>query len=122
MEIEWSDDQCLQLIGAYERQPILWKPSYPNHFSKNKKKDAWQAISREIGIDEDNIRQKMMSLLGSFRQQKSKGKRSIGTGKARHEVYRSKWFAFKRMHFLMDKNQPRRTVNTHNVSKMGVFK
>ena len=81
MELEWSEDQCLELIGAYEGQPILWKPSYPNHFSENKKKDAWQAISKEIGIEEDNVRQKMTSLLSSFCQQKAKGKRSIGTRK-----------------------------------------
>ena len=81
MELEWSEEQCLQLIGAYERQPILWQPTHQNYFSKNKKTDAWQTISKEIGIDEDNIRQKMTSLLGSFRQQKAKGKRSVGTGK-----------------------------------------
>ena len=81
MDLEWSEDQCLELIGAYEKQPVLWKPSYSNHFSENRKKDAWQTISNEIGIGEDNVRQKMTSLLGFFRQQKAKGKRSIGTGK-----------------------------------------
>ena len=81
MELEWSEEQCLELIGAYERQPVLWKPSHPTYFSRSKKKDAWQTISNEIGIEEENVRQKMTSLLGSFRQQKAKGQRSVGTGK-----------------------------------------
>ena len=58
---------------------------------KQKKNDAWGKISKEIVVVEAIVRQKMTSLLGSFRQQRAKGKRSIGTGKARKEVYKSKW-------------------------------
>ncbi|KAJ8932857.1 hypothetical protein NQ318_017802 [Aromia moschata] len=64
---------------------------------KIKKIDAWDEIAEKRN-DVNNVNLKMTSLLGSFRAQKSKGKKSIGTGKAwRQEIYVSNWFAFKRI-------------------------
>ncbi|GBO23468.1 hypothetical protein AVEN_36893-1 [Araneus ventricosus] len=48
---------------------------------KIKKNEAWASISSALGREEKGVRQKMTSLLGSFRSQRSKGKKSIGTGK-----------------------------------------
>ncbi|CAH0560548.1 unnamed protein product [Brassicogethes aeneus] len=47
-----------------------------------------------------------------FRREKAKAKKSIGTGKGREEIYVSKWFAFTRMAFLLDKDKPRTTINS----------
>ncbi|XP_076673266.1 uncharacterized protein LOC143371681 [Andrena cerasifolii] len=111
---EWSNEECLQLISLYEKHPVLWDPKNSFYFSKRKKLDAWDSIANELGMDVQIVRQKMSSLLGSFRQQKSKGNRAMGTGKGAKQVYCSKWFAFERMQFLLDKNQPRRSISTKN--------
>ncbi|KAF5276793.1 hypothetical protein FQR65_LT16172 [Abscondita terminalis] len=110
--MEWS----LVLIDYYEKYPVLWNPRHQFYYSKNKKNDAWDELAKELSCDTQTIKNKMNSLLGSFRAQKSKGKKTVGTGKGRKEVYISKWFAFKRMHFLLDRDDPRDTVDTEDVS------
>nr|XP_023022455.1 uncharacterized protein LOC111510749 [Leptinotarsa decemlineata] len=54
----------------------------------------------------------MESLLSSFRREKAKGIESIGTGREREEIYISKWYAFQRMGFLLDKDKPRETIDS----------
>lgn len=107
---DWSVDMSLLLIDHYEQHPVLWDPKHPYYYSKNKKIDAWEAIAQSLNLDVKIVRQKMVSLLGSFRAQKSKGKKSIGTGANKKDVYISKWFAFERMHFLLDRDEPRSSI------------
>ncbi|GFT09538.1 MADF domain-containing protein [Nephila pilipes] len=111
MEMDWSNDHCIELIDAYKKRDVLWNPKHPFYNSKNKKNDAWNEIAEQMQLDEKTVRQKMNSLLGSFRAQRSKGKRLIGTGKGATEVYNSKWFAFEHMKFLLDKDEPRSTFD-----------
>ncbi|KAF5273361.1 hypothetical protein FQR65_LT17165 [Abscondita terminalis] len=54
----------------------------------------------------------MTSVLAALRRERSKIKKSMGTGKGADEVYRSGWFAFESLQFIWDKNQPRETANT----------
>ncbi|GLV38630.1 hypothetical protein CBL_05629 [Carabus blaptoides fortunei] len=61
-------------------------------------------------MDVFELKQKMNSLKGSFRRERAKGKRRIGKG--RHEIYISKWFAFDHMAYLLDKDEPRTTMET----------
>nr|CAH7747610.1 unnamed protein product [Callosobruchus chinensis] len=59
----------------------------------------------------------MQSLLASFRREKQKLKTTSGMGS--EEIYDTKWFAFKSLLFLKDKNQPVKTQDTErNVSKI----
>lgn len=37
-----------------------------------------------------------------------------------HKLYISKWFAFKRLAFLMDKEDPRHSVNSIEVGKLKI--
>ncbi|GBN18782.1 hypothetical protein AVEN_39709-1 [Araneus ventricosus] len=83
---------------------------------KIKKNEAWANISSALGREEKGVRQKMTSLLGSFRSQRSKGKKSIGTGKGAAEMYVSKCFAFDRMRFLLDKDEPNNTIDSESLS------
>ncbi|GFR00479.1 MADF domain-containing protein [Trichonephila clavata] len=111
MEMDWSNDHCIELIGEYKKRDVLWNPKNPFYNSKNKKNEAWSEIAEQMKVDEKSIRQKMNSLLGSFRAQRSKGKRLIGTDKGVTEVYNSKWFAFEHMKFLLDKDEPKSTLD-----------
>jgi len=49
-------------------------------FLKNKKIDAWAQIGRNLNIDSEEAKKKMISLSGSFRREKAKTKNSFGTG------------------------------------------
>ncbi|XP_053970934.1 uncharacterized protein LOC128872351 isoform X1 [Hylaeus volcanicus] len=115
--MEWSNEMALQLIDAYKKYPLLWNTKDPYHFSRSKKMDAWESIGASFGMPAVHVKQKISSLLGSFRREKAKGASSIRTGKARKAVYNSKWFAFERMSFLLDKDKPRTTVDTNKVKE-----
>lgn len=40
----------------------------------------------------------------------------MGIFAGRQDIYVSKWFAFERFHFLLDKDEPKDTLNTETVS------
>lgn len=81
--MEWTKEQCLLLIAEYEKHPVLCDAKHAFHFSKLKKIDAWEAISKEMEVSTEDCRQKMLSLLGSFKSQRAKSKKSVGTGKGK---------------------------------------
>lgn len=84
--MEWNNEKCLQLIDEYEKHPILWEAKHPQHFSRNMKSDAWQSIANNLKIQEHEAKQKINSLLGSFRREKSKGVKTVGTGKGMYSL------------------------------------
>lgn len=47
------------------------------------KSDAWADILSEMGVPENECRDKIVSLLSSYRREKSKSKKSTGTGKGK---------------------------------------
>ncbi|XP_066263077.1 transcription factor Adf-1-like [Euwallacea similis] len=109
--MEWTREKCLQLIDEYEKHPVLWNPTHGSYYNKIQKNDNWTVIAEVIGCTHEEVKKKMESILSSFRREKAKGKKSVGTGKGRQEVYVSKWFAFPRMAFLLDKYGPVKAIN-----------
>jgi hypothetical protein len=59
----------------------LWDPKDKNYHIKNIKNDAWREIAGDIGCDVAVVKSKITSLLSSFRREKAKMKKSMGTGK-----------------------------------------
>lgn len=115
--MEWSNDSVLQLINAYRIRPVLWNSLDSYYKNKNKKEDAWRELADMLNTDIAEIKKKMQSLLASFRRERQKLKTISGMGA--EEVYDTKWFAFKSLLFLKDKNQPVETQDTEgNVSKI----
>ncbi|XP_063917034.1 uncharacterized protein LOC135132768 [Zophobas morio] len=112
---EWDRDKCLELIDQYEKYPVLWNPKHGLYYNKTKKNDAWTSIDEIMGCFEGEAKRKMDSILSSFRREKGKGKKSVGAGKGRHKVYVSKWFAFSRLAFLLDRDEPRMTGDSIEV-------
>ncbi|XP_022169761.1 uncharacterized protein LOC111033371, partial [Myzus persicae] len=95
-------------------KPVLWDQKNPNYYNKYTKNDAWEELATEMGISLDDCKLIVNSLQSSLRREKSKIKRSHGTGTGRDEVYEGTWFAFKSLSFLMDKNIPRSALSTVN--------
>ncbi|XP_019766154.2 uncharacterized protein LOC109541683 isoform X1 [Dendroctonus ponderosae] len=106
--MEWSNDKSFQLIDEYKKWPIVWDVKHPSHYSKKQKTIAWYAISDKLGVSVAEAKQKMNSLLGSLRREKSKILRAAGPGQA--PIYNSRWFAFKRMQFLLYKEETEETT------------
>nr|XP_049693456.1 uncharacterized protein LOC126053993 [Helicoverpa armigera] len=58
------------------------------------------------------VKNKMVSLCGSYRREKSREKKSRITGSGAADVYNSKWFGYPYFHFLKDKNESGDTRET----------
>ncbi|CAH2011191.1 unnamed protein product [Acanthoscelides obtectus] len=77
--------------------------------------DAWNDISKIMKGDTGEVKKKMESLLTSFRRERQKQDRSFKTGSGTDTIFKSSWFAFKEMLFLMDKFIPKDTKNTEEM-------
>ena len=81
--MEWSEENLIKLIDAYRNKSLLWDPQHKNHFKKPLKADAWREIGAEMDMSADQCKKKVISLLSSYRREKSKIKSSQGTGKGK---------------------------------------
>ncbi|XP_060845202.1 uncharacterized protein LOC132924773 [Rhopalosiphum padi] len=117
--MEWCNDECIRLNHEYQQEEVLWNPKHAFYFSKIKKQDAGEKISKQLNKNPEEIKKKTLSLLGSFRREKAKGKKTMRTGTGRKDVYTSKWFAFEAFQFLLDRDDPRPTLNTDNLFCQG---
>lgn len=79
--LDWSNAQCLALIEEYKNQPILWDTSHPAHYNIPQKRLAWQEICGNLQAELGQTKQKITSLLGSFRRERSRERKGALTGK-----------------------------------------
>ncbi|XP_074030549.1 uncharacterized protein [Leptinotarsa decemlineata] len=110
--MEWTNSACLKLINLYREREVLWNPVHNDYKNKIKKLDAWNDISKIMKGDTGEVKKKMESLLTSFRRERQKQDNSFKTGSGTDTIFKSSWFAFKDMLFLMDKFIPKETKNT----------
>ena len=61
-ERDWSSEETAQLIDLWCSRPVLYNILLPEHMDKNKKSQAIKEISEEMGIEQDLIVKKMISL------------------------------------------------------------
>uniref|UniRef100_A0AAR5PH17 MADF domain-containing protein n=1 Tax=Dendroctonus ponderosae TaxID=77166 RepID=A0AAR5PH17_DENPD len=110
--MEWSEESILNLIATYKSYKILWDPKDQDYFKKERKMDAWNKVCSAVGKSVEACKRKMTSLLASYRKEKNRIKSSMRTAKGAHEVYRSRWFAYKAFRFLEDRHKPRQRLKT----------
>lgn len=84
--MDFSRETSLELIVEYKKRPILWKVTHEFYYNKIKKEDAWQEIAQLFKRDVSEIQKKIDSLKGSFRREKAKVKKAVGTGKGKFEI------------------------------------
>lgn len=86
MSLEWSIESCLQLIDEYKKRPVLWNSKNEHYYSKHSKDAAWEEIAEKFNVDPQQAKQKMGSLLGSFRREKSRGKTRVVNNGSEYEI------------------------------------
>lgn len=77
--MEWSNEASLALIDEYKKHPVLWDVRHQSYSSKSLKQEAWETIAASMQLDVQEVKQKMNSLLGSFRREKSKMRKNRET-------------------------------------------
>ncbi|XP_063384890.1 uncharacterized protein LOC134671000 [Cydia fagiglandana] len=109
--MQWNQENVLKFIELYRNKELLWDPKHKLYFNKILKNDAWTEISEQMncGASVQELKKKMESLLGQLRREKGKTKKSAA------EVYKSSWYAYEHMTFLLDRNKPRTHMNTENL-------
>jgi predicted transcriptional regulator len=110
--MEWSNEKVLELIDAYRDFPVLWDCSLPDYKNRNKRSDALIQIALLLGTEKVEVERKIKNLLSHFSREVKREKQSVKSGGGRDSVYKSKWFAYENMMFLMDRNKPRNTSDT----------
>nr|CAI5865408.1 unnamed protein product [Callosobruchus analis] len=110
--MDWDNEKSLELIELYKMKPEIWQATNKFYYNKLKKQDAWSEIAKNMGTTVDIVKNKLNSLLSSFRREKAKHESSMKTGSGRDEVYQSKWFGYDAFQFLMEKSKCRKTLNT----------
>lgn len=110
--MEWSEDKTLNLIEMYRERPFLWNSRLTDYKNRNKRHDALLEISVSFGTEKDEIEKKIRYLLSHFAREIKKEKESAKSGSSTSEIYQSKWFAYKSLLFLKDKNKPTPTLDT----------
>ncbi|PNF15856.1 hypothetical protein B7P43_G09053 [Cryptotermes secundus] len=89
-----ENEKCLALIQLYNSKGMLWNSKFL------------------ITITKVCAKNKITTLLASYRREKSRIKKSHITGSAAGTVYVSKWFALSEFDFMAGKDTPNDTVDT----------
>uniref|UniRef100_A0A6P7HC60 Uncharacterized protein LOC114348966 n=1 Tax=Diabrotica virgifera virgifera TaxID=50390 RepID=A0A6P7HC60_DIAVI len=104
--MEWNEENTQNLLEMYHERPVLWNSRLADYKDRNKRRDALLEISVSFGVEKEEIEKKIRYLLSHFAREVKKEKDSEKSGNGTVETYKSKWFAYKLMEFLKDKNKP----------------
>uniref|UniRef100_A0A182WHM6 MADF domain-containing protein n=1 Tax=Anopheles minimus TaxID=112268 RepID=A0A182WHM6_9DIPT len=79
-----TSEDTLELISKIERRPLLWNKKDPQYKDVVKQDNAWQALSRELGISVVWIKAKWQNLRSTYRKNRIKVHSSIQTGAVKY--------------------------------------
>ncbi|XP_047508793.1 uncharacterized protein LOC125052182 [Pieris napi] len=115
-EFNWDDSAVLLLIEKYQENELLWNPRHMDFKNRNKRNDTIRDIASVFYIASSEIERKLKNLSSHYFREKRKYEESKRSGSGRDDVQLPKWFAYKALSFLNDKNAPVPTVNSHTPS------
>lgn len=114
MEAAWSEEKVCWLIELYRSSPVLWDPTNVNYRNKMKRQDAYKDISDIINMEREEVERKIKNIVGQFSRELKRLREKNSGGGAENEK-QSKWFAFKLLSFLKDRNKSRERLDTEKV-------
>lgn len=95
--MEWTNDDALELIEQYRCHTELWNRADPKYKDKLCRFRAWSEIAERFGCSKAEVERKMNVLLTQYRREKHKMFVKIYQG---IQPNPSKWYAFKRFDFM----------------------
>ncbi|XP_041981318.1 uncharacterized protein LOC121734767 [Aricia agestis] len=109
--MEWEEEKVMKLIELYHSKPLLWDPKHRDYKLRPKRYDALDDIANELSTSVNEVERKIKNLTSHYYREKKKSDSSNKSGAGTDEIYQSKWFAYKSLHFLRNKNMPTRRRN-----------
>lgn len=113
--MEWEDEKVIKLIELYRSKQLLWDPKHSEHKLRPKRFDAFNDIATELSTSVTEVERKIKNLTSHYYREKKKCDSSNKSGAGTEEIYESKWFAYKPLHFLRNKNVPTGTIDTVSI-------
>ncbi|KAK4884071.1 hypothetical protein RN001_000342 [Aquatica leii] len=112
--MEWNDINVLRLIELYRERKILWNCKLKEYKNKNKRHDGLLEIAVSFGVSKEEVDKIIRYLLSHFAREVKKENDTNKNGNRSDERYKSKWFAFKNLLFLRDRNKPKGSTDTED--------
>lgn len=75
-----DQEKCLELIELYKNVKYLWDSKEKDYHNVNKREDTWKKFGIILNVPVHELKAKMKSLLGTYRREKSRVKKSHITG------------------------------------------
>ncbi|KAF9408385.1 hypothetical protein HW555_011922 [Spodoptera exigua] len=102
-----------KLKEKYQENEPLWNPRHMDFKNRNKRNDAIRDIASVFNIASSEIERKLKNLSSHYFREKRKYEESKRSGSGREDFQLPKWFAYKALSFVSDKNAPVPTLNSH---------
>ncbi|KAG8300665.1 hypothetical protein J6590_071225 [Homalodisca vitripennis] len=105
----WNQDNIVMLIQLHESNKLLWNISDKEYKNKFKRKDAYAAIATELGVNAEEVKKKIDSILAQYRREKKTNILKSGMGTSEKK---KPWWGFPYLQFLSGNNStPRETFS-----------
>ncbi|XP_031850549.2 uncharacterized protein LOC116435251 [Nomia melanderi] len=106
-----DNGKCKIFIEMYKEHRSLWDPRHYNYHNSAIREKSWKEISSTLNLPVAELKNKMKSLMGTYRRERSRQKRSLICRSGKGDIYVSKWFAFDCFNFLSDRDNPSQTMD-----------
>lgn len=103
---KWNNRNTVPLINYYKEKKLLWDPNDPNYRFVNCRRDAWNDIGTNFGLDGDSVKQKMDILLCMFRREQRK-LFDLSSNSSDQSTFQPKWKYYQYFDFLKEFYTPK---------------
>jgi hypothetical protein len=79
--MEWAEENVIGFIELFKRKETIWNPKHPMYFNKIQKTRCMGVTWKKTNRPVDECKKKIENLLPSLRREKTKLRKSSGTGK-----------------------------------------
>jgi len=107
---DWSSEKPLDLIEEYRKYTVPWR-SLDKNYKHREERSAVQELEEKYSLDSKSIVNKIKTLRSYFHREHSKVLKKK-SGSYPDEVYRSGWFAYKHMLFILQGDEARKGKDT----------
>ena len=108
---DWSSEKTLDFIEEYRKYTVLWRSVDKNYKNREERRSALQELGEKYSLDSKSILKKIKSLRSYFSREHSKVLKKK-SGSSADEIYRSSWFAYKHMLFILQGGEARKGKDT----------
>jgi hypothetical protein len=108
---DWSNEKTLDFIEEYRKYTVLWRLSDKNYKNREERRSALEELGEKYSLDSKSILNKIKSLRSYFHREHSKVLRKK-SGSSAYEMYRSSWFAYRHMLFILQGDEEREGKDT----------